>query len=90
MYIGAKAVEPLAGYKLLITFENDEKRVFDVTPYLQRGIFAELKDTAVFSSVRISFDTVEWRNGADICPETLYEDSLPVEESQEATMTAAV
>jgi hypothetical protein len=77
MCIGAKAVKPLKDYRLLITFENGEQRVFDVTPYLTKGMFAQLKDPAVFNSVRSSFDTVEWSNGADICPETLYEQAVP-------------
>jgi hypothetical protein len=34
MYLGVKDVKPLSDYKLLLTFENDEKRYFDVSPYL--------------------------------------------------------
>lgn len=76
MYIGVKSVKALNDYKLLITFKNDEEKVFDVKPYLDTGIFAELKDVSIFNSVRVSFDTVEWNNGADICPEVLYSDSV--------------
>jgi len=79
MYVGAKAVEALPDFRLLITFENGEERVFEVRAYLDKGIFRELKDVSLFQSVCISFDTVEWPNGASICPETLYEDSVPVE-----------
>ena len=28
-------VKPLQDYKLLITFSNNEKKIFDVTPYLK-------------------------------------------------------
>ncbi|MCF7942357.1 MAG: DUF2442 domain-containing protein [Spirochaetia bacterium] len=45
---------------------------------LGKGIFAELKDLKVFSSVRVEFDTISWANGADLDPEILYEDSLPL------------
>ena len=79
MYIGAKAVKALPGFRLLITFENGEERVFDVEGYLNKGVFRDLKDVSLFQSACISFDTVEWANGASICPETLYEDSVPVE-----------
>lgn len=44
MYLGIKDVKPLSDYKLLLTFENDEKRYFDVSPYLDFGIFSELRD----------------------------------------------
>ena len=29
MYIGIKAVKALPEYKLFLTFENDEKKIFD-------------------------------------------------------------
>jgi len=31
----------------------------------------------LFKSARVSFDTVEWQNEANIDPGTLYEDSVP-------------
>lgn len=75
MYLGVKEVEPLPDYKLLLTFDNGEKRTFDVNPYLDHGIFSELKDISIFNSVEIKFDTIEWSNGADIDPEVLYRES---------------
>lgn len=76
MYIGVKEVKPLPEYKLLLTFDNNEKRVFDVRPYLEHGIFSELKDLTKFNSVKVKFDTIEWSNGADLDPEVLYKNSL--------------
>ena len=71
-------VKPLENYKLELFFSNGERRIFDVAPYLSLGVIRELEDATEFSKVRISFDTVEWENEADIDPETLYEDSIPV------------
>lgn len=78
MYIGAKQVKTLPEFRLLITFENGEEKIFDVRPYLGKGVFRELKDLNLFNRAKISFDAVEWPNGADLCPETLYQESLPV------------
>jgi hypothetical protein len=75
MYFSLKEVQPLPDYRLLLTFENSEHRIFDMSPYLTRGIFRELSDNRMSQSVRISFDTVEWANGADMDPETLYLES---------------
>ncbi|MBM4030261.1 MAG: DUF2442 domain-containing protein [Planctomycetes bacterium] len=86
MYAGVKAVKPLAEYRLLLTFDNGEQRVFDVEPYLTKGVFAELREPGRFNTVRVSFDTVEWPNGADLCPEVLYEESVPVGEVLAATV----
>ncbi len=82
MYIGAMTVKALPGFRLWITFENGEERIFDVGDYLDKGLFRELRDVALFQSACVSFDTVEWANGASICPETLYEYSVPVEAAQ--------
>jgi len=78
MYFAVKSVEPIKGYKLLLTFENGERRQFDMNPFLSIGIFQELKDLSKFNSVRISFDTIEWENEADFDPEFLYQSSVKV------------
>jgi Protein of unknown function (DUF2442). len=79
MYLSVKEVKPVDEYKLLLTFENDEIRLFDMNPYLERGIFKELKDKSKFNSVKICYDTIEWENEADMDPEMLYEKSIPIE-----------
>ena len=47
MYLAIKDVKPQSDYKLLLTFENEEVKVFDVSEYLKIGKFSELKDIAV-------------------------------------------
>jgi hypothetical protein len=78
MYLAIKNVQPLDDYLLLLTFENGEERQFDLKPYLNIGIFRELKDLTLFKTVRKSFDTIEWENNADIDPEILYKDSIKI------------
>ena len=76
MYLAVKEVKPIENYKLILTFENNEVRLFDMNPYLDKGIFQELKNENIFNAVKVSFDSIEWPNEADIDPETLYEDSI--------------
>lgn len=76
MYLSVKNVEPLPEYKLLIKFENNEKRIFDVAPYLNMGKFSELRNISLFNSVKVSFDSIEWANHLDFSPEFLYEKSI--------------
>ena len=71
-------VAPIEGYRLRLTFENDELRLFDCTPYLDFGVFCELKDPHHFSSVRVVDGTVSWPHEQDICPDTLYLESVAV------------
>ena len=75
MYLSIKEVKPAADYTLILTFENGEKRQFDMKPYLTTGIFSELQDISMFNTVHVSFDTIEWNNEADFDPEILYKES---------------
>jgi hypothetical protein len=79
MYLAVKKVQPTSDYQLILTFSNGEIRQFDMNPYLQTGIFQELKDIALFNSVKVSFDTIEWDNEADMDPEILYKESIVIE-----------
>jgi hypothetical protein len=69
-------VEPLEDYRLLLTFDNGERRVFDVTPYLDSKLFAPLRNPALFKTVRLNPITIEWIGNIDIAPEELYIDSV--------------
>lgn len=80
MYLAIKNVIPTNNYNLILTFENGEKRQFDMNPYLNIGIFNELRDISKFQSVRVSFDTIEWDNEADLDPEILYKNSVKIRE----------
>ena len=53
-------VEPIEDYKLLITFENGEKRVKDMKQYLEKGIFKKLKDKEYFKQVKILYGAISW------------------------------
>ena len=58
-----------------LVFTNHEKKQFDVKPYLNFGLFTELKDYSIFQTAKVEFGTVSWSNGLDICPDTLYIES---------------
>ncbi len=73
-----KEVIPGENYNLILTFNNGEKRLFDMKPYLENGIFQELKDVSKFNKVRLNFDSVEWENEADFDPEILYKYSQKI------------
>ena len=70
-----KKVSPNSNYTLSIIFDNEEEGIFDVSPYLDRGIFSQLKDLRMFNSVKPFLGSIQWGNGLDLCPDTLYLDS---------------
>ena len=67
-----KEVKPNDDFTLTITFENGEVKAFDVKPYMNTGMFTELKNQSVFYSVKPFFGSIQWGNGLDLCPDTLY------------------
>jgi hypothetical protein len=71
------SVKPMNDFTLELRFSNDEKRLFDVKPYLNFGIFSELRNESYFNNVTTQFDSICWQNGQDFSPETLYLKSIP-------------
>lgn len=68
-------VKPLNDYKLEIKFDNGETKIFDVKPYFKFKIFKKLVEKDEFEKVKIAGLSIEWENGADICPDELYNNS---------------
>jgi hypothetical protein len=78
MYLSVVDVIPQNDYSLLLTFENGEKKIFQMSEYLDIGIFKELKNENIFKTVHIAFDSIEWSNGIDLDPEELYQGSISI------------
>jgi hypothetical protein len=73
-----KSVKPEQDYFLTLWFSNGEMRRFDVKPYLEKGIFKELRDLSKFYTAHPDGLSVEWDNEAALCPDTLYMDSVKI------------
>ena len=71
-----KEVIPTDDYKLKIVFTNGERGVYDCSHLLDFGVFKELKDKNYFKQVKVLDGTVTWPHEQDICPDTLYIDSI--------------
>ena len=48
-------VKPIEDYQLLLTFDNKEKKIKDMKPYLNKGVFKKLKEKSVYNRVKISY-----------------------------------
>jgi hypothetical protein len=60
-----------------VTFDNGEKRRFDVKPYFGHRAYAELKNPVLFRMVKPAGLSIEWLHGQDVCPDDLYCNSIP-------------
>lgn len=79
MYWDVKIVKPLSDYRIYVEIENGLKGIFDLKPYLDHGVFRELRNVHYFNRVGILFGAVTWPNEQDIAPETLLAEMLPLE-----------
>jgi len=68
------ALETLSDYRLKLTYETGETRVFDTKPYISGDFYGELADESYFQTVRIirNGKGIEWPNGQDMAPHELY------------------
>ncbi len=73
--LSAVAIED---YFLMLTFEENEKRIYDFKPNLSHKYYKALNDFTLFKTVCVKDGEIEWASGQDFCPHTLYENSKPV------------
>jgi len=75
-----KVIEAKANddFSLDLRFNDGKLKRFDARPYLNRGVFRELKVPAKFKRIKVAYGTVQWENEQDISPETLYLESTEI------------
>jgi hypothetical protein len=82
-YPRVSAVEPLVEKRLLVTFSNGVKKVYDCRPLLREDGFAVLRDEAVFRCV--SADPhgygVLWDDETDLAESELWLNGVAIERS---------
>jgi hypothetical protein len=80
MYWDVNIVKPKPEFEIYVEVEDGRRGIFDMKPYLETGVFRELKDINYFNQVDILFGAVTWPNEQDIAPETLLSEMKLVEE----------
>lgn len=70
-------VRPLDNYVLQLVFSNGEKKLYDMKRHLDKPFYQKLKSPVLFRTVKVADITVEWATGEDICPDELYNNSVP-------------
>lgn len=66
------------GYSLICTFNDGSKKKVDISSLFHLPIFSELKDISKFMQFGLDPFTVCWDNGADIAPNYLYSNGVPI------------
>lgn len=82
-----KKVKYIEDFKLLLTFNDKKKKIVDLIKYSnesQETVFYPFKNIEFFKSVEVDefAGTLVWPNGADLCPDVLYEMGVEVKEEK--------
>ena len=60
-------------HTIIATFASGEKRRYDVTPLLDKGVFKRIQSADAFASVEVDeMGGVVWEAGADLSRDTVY------------------
>ncbi len=79
-YPKVKAVQAMDDYTLVVTFDNKQKKRYDVKPLLNRDDFDLLNNIVLFRTVKVEQGgyAVVWNNTIDIAEYELWKNSCYV------------
>lgn len=69
-------VQPLPGLRLRVQFLDGTQGEVELAPLIQApdaGVFAALRDEAVFRQVHLEYGAACWPGGVDIAPDAMYD-----------------
>jgi hypothetical protein len=70
-------VRALPGFRLEVTFRDGTRGIVDMAVLVnsaKAGVFAGLRDLAVFDQVFIDYGAVTWPGELDIAPDAMYDE----------------
>lgn len=68
-------VSSMPGYRLSVRFQDGTCGVLEMAALVESesaGVFASLRDQAIFEAVRIEFGAVTWPGDIDLAPDALH------------------
>ena len=73
-YPRIKSAEAIDNHTLVILFNNNKKKKYDITPLLEKEMFAPLKDYALFKAVEVEQGgyAIVWNSNIDISEYELW------------------
>jgi hypothetical protein len=70
-------VKPIGNHMLLLYFDNKEKRILYMKPFLSDPFWASIASEPLFNTAKADGTSISWCNGVDLSPEDAYSFSKP-------------
>lgn len=82
-YPKIKAVKPLVKKRILVTFDNNLKKIYDCSPLLKEEIFSPLTNNTLFECVKIDVGGygISWNDKIDLSESELWVNGDPTEQA---------
>lgn len=79
-YPKVKSVSAIDEHNLLVEFDNNEKKTYDIFPLLRKEMFSPLRNPALFKAVKVEQGgyAVSWNDEIDISEYELWMHGQPV------------
>ncbi|WP_428356027.1 DUF2442 domain-containing protein [Methyloprofundus sp.] len=79
-YPKVKLVKALDNYQLIVRFDNNQTKQYDVSPLLKKAMFSPLKNLALFKAVKVENGgyAVVWNEDIDISEYELWQHGQPI------------
>ncbi len=74
----------LDNYLIYLMYVTKEEKIYDMKKLIKENKFYKgLENKEYFKEFALRGDTIEWKNGEDIAPENLYNDSIDIKDCKE-------
>lgn len=75
-----KTVKPITGFRLLVTFDNNDEKIYDCTPLLTEYPFTNLKNIALFKLVTVDAGGygISWNDEVDLSESELWKNGVAI------------
>ena len=79
-YPKVKSASAIDKHNLLVEFDNNEKKTYDIFPLLRKEMFSPLRNPALFKAVKVEQGgyAVSWNDEIDISEYELWMHGQPV------------
>ena len=82
-YPKIKTVKPITDKRIIVTFENDIKKIYDCSPLLKQESFRSLANDTLFNCIKVDLGGygISWNEEIDLSESELWLNGISAEQT---------